>query len=355
MYYCNPRHTHAHVLIVHKAYRPVNNPWSHVGLGVNALHTVRVLRQMRIRADAIPAIEAADIAAALSSRPDVTHCVLEALWVSTPNLAKLMNDFPHVRFAVRCHSQVGFLQVEANAVKLFREQLLLQDGSLNLDMSGNNSRFCKWVRGAYRTRCVFLPNLYDLDRTDLQDDNVWTPGRTLKVSSFGAIRLQKNHSTAAAAAMLVARRLGVPLEFHINIERVEHGKGVLQMLRNMFSDLRWAKLVEVPWMTWAQFRHAVADMDLSLQLSATETFNITTADATAEGVPSVVSPAIEWLPSHWQANIDDPEDVARVAVNLLTDPHSSQDGFQALKRYNSSGKEQWYAYLDANDDGRGER
>jgi hypothetical protein len=74
-------------------------------------------------------------------------------------------------------------------------------------------------------------------------------------------------------------------------------------------------------------------MDLALQVSCTETFNLTAADAVAEGVPCVTSSAIEWTPRHWHADVDSVEDIARIGLALLRDPHAPGEGRRALERH----------------------
>jgi hypothetical protein len=116
----------------------------------------------------------------------------------------------------------------------------------------------------------------------------------------------------------------------------------------MFARVPWATLVESPWEPWASFRRTVAAMDLCMQTSFTETFNLATADATAEGVPVVVSSAIEWAPSHWMASVDDAADCARVGMALLSDPQSAEEGLKALKSYVERGTAIWLKYLSSN-------
>ena len=64
-------------------------------------------------------------------------------------------------------------------------------------------------------------------------------------------------------------------------------------------------------------------MHVLLQPSFTESFNVVTADGIAEGVPTVTSEAIDWVPSTWQADPDDAGDVACVAEYLLKSPKAS--------------------------------
>ncbi len=70
-----------------------------------------------------------------------------------------------------------------------------------------------------------------------------------------------------------------------------------------------------------------------------------TADGIAEGVPSVVSYAIDWAPQHWKATLDDCFDMARIGRQLLHDSHAKRDGMEALKKYIEDGLRAWKQYL----------
>jgi hypothetical protein len=347
MHYLNPDKQAARVLIFYRCFKASENPKCHVGLGVGALHSVRILRRHKIQSDAFGVWTVDDVRARLREQPQTTHAVIEAPWISADATQKLMSEFPGVHFLVRCHSQIGFLQVEAGAITILRDLLLLQDGAVNLTVAANNRRLKSWVERTYDGACLYLPNLYDLERVARKRDRPHDH-RLLRIASFGALRLLKNHTTAAAAAMMVARQRGSDLEFWVNVNREEHGKGVLDALRAMFRGLCWAKLVEQPWEDWAKFRRTVAHIDLGMQISMTETFNITTADAVAEGVPCVTTPAIEWVPAYWQVESDRVEDVARVAGHLLSSTDGAADGLCALKRYCEEATDRWLRYLDGN-------
>ena len=62
-----------------------------------------------------------------------------------------------------------------------------------------------------------------------------------------------------------------------------------------------------------------------------------TADGIAEGVPSVVSMAIDWAPEHWKADVDDVLDIARAGRQLLNDGRATADGWKALVGFNQHG------------------
>lgn len=339
------------VLIVYRNFAAQTsqpNPASHVGLGINALHTARMLRKAGIAVDVAGVWTPDDVRKQLAARPGVNHCLIEAPWIATTAMSQLLASFPHIKFVTRCHSQIGFLQVEAGAIKLFRDAAVLQDGSLNFHVAGNSGRFSRWFSQTYRHACAELPNLYDAERQmgghkSHQFRNV----HRVRIGSFGALRLMKNHTTAAAAALLIGRMNRLDVEFHISVNREEHGKGVLQSLRNMFAGLNWAKLVEVPWASWPEFRNLIGTMDLAIQLSHSETFNIVTADAVSEGVPSVVSDAIEWAPASWIAPVDDATRAAEVGTNLLHNAHSTQAGIAALNAHNTQAIGLWKGFLGA--------
>jgi glycosyltransferase involved in cell wall biosynthesis len=334
-----------HVLIVYRNFLArAENASSHIGLGVNAMHTARVLRKAGVLTDVAGVWTPEQLSTLLDGRPEITHVIIEAPWIPTAKMEAIAWRFPRVRFVLRCHSQIGFLQVEAGAVKLFLEAAKLQDGSLNFTVSGNSGRFCDFVEKTYHYDCLLLPNLYDTDRKNRRPPGFRNTNK-VRIGSFGAIRLLKNHATAAAAALIIARKKRLDLEFHLSVNREEHGKGVLQMIRNMFTGLNWATLVEVPWKPWPDFRNYIGTMDLCMQLSHTETFNIVSADAASEGVPSVVSEAIDWAPRDWVAAVDNAIDAAKVGEYLLCDSEQAAEGLRTLEAYQAAGKAAWLEFL----------
>lgn len=331
-----------HLAIFYRSFKELG--YNHVGLGVNASIGGRVLKRIGVIVD-VHGVRGVDrIAQVIHTSPGITHVMLEAPWLQTEEIYSLIGEFPRIEFSMRVHSQFGFLQVEAGAVRLLREQLHVQQLTSNFVVSGNSRRFCDAVRKAYGIECLYLPNLYDCVHAARRYRSVHT-GRLLKIASFGAIRILKLHTTAAAAALIAARARGCDLEFYINQGREENGKGVIQAIENLFQGLCWAKVIQVPWQPWPLFRSVISTMDACIQVSATETFNIVTADAACEGVPSVVSEAIEWVPENWKACADDPCDIAQTLNSLISNPHAGIEGAEALERYVNSGIPAWKCWL----------
>ena len=320
-----------------------NRNISHIGLGVAAINTAKVLRREGIKTDVWPILSAGDLRARLQTNP-VEHVIVSAPWIPTAALQSLANDFSNTRFAVNCHSNVGFLQADRNGVKLMREVMELELGTPNVHLAGNSRRFTNWVQSAFGAPCTYLPNLYWLHNHAARQ--LPFAGGTLRIGVFGATRPLKNLMSAAGAALEIARHLRVPLELWLSGGRAEGGgETVLAAVREMLSGLPAVTLVSNGWQSWPSFRKTIAHMHLLLQPSYTESFNMVTADGVAEGVPSVVSDAIDWAPSDWKANVDDVMDIARVGRRLLFDGRAASEGLSALESYIADGLSAYRQYF----------
>jgi hypothetical protein len=331
------------VILAYKNFA-ANRNISHIGLGVSALNTSKVLRSNDIPAEVWPIVSPADLSARLENA-GATHVVVSAPWIPTADLQRLVNHYPDVTFAVNCHSNVGFLQADSNGVKLFREAMELETGTFNFRAAGNSKKFCKWVTAAFGAPCTHLPNLYYLDPARRLTPPLWRGG-VLRIGAFGATRPLKNFMSAAGAALHIARDLKADLELWVSAGRTEGGGDtILRAARAMFAGLHHARLVENGWQSWPQFRQTVAHMHLLLQPSYTESFNMVTADGIAEGVPSVVTDAIDWVPRYWQAPGDDVCELSRVGRVLLAEPSAPADGLEALIQHNQTGLNAWMDFL----------
>ena len=322
------------------AYRNI----SHIGLGVAALNTAKVLQASGIPAEVWPILSATDLRERLRKTPR-QEVIISAPWIPALEMQALSNDFPQTHFAVTCHSNVGFLQADRNGVKVVRQLMDVEMATSNIHLAGNTRRFCRWINKAFGAPCAYLPNLYYLGSSIPRPRAPFTGG-TLRIGAFGATRPLKNLMSSAGAALEMARALRVPLEFWISAGRVEGGgDGVLAAVNEMLSGLPDVALKLNGWQTWPEFRRTVAYMHLLLQPSYTESFNMVTADGVAEGVASVVSKAIEWAPDDWKADVDDVPQIARVGRKLLFDAQAGHDGYQALQTYVADGVQAYKKYF----------
>jgi hypothetical protein len=329
------------IVIAYKNFA-ANRAISHIGLGVTALNIVTTLRSCGFAADVWPIVSATDLERRLHVSPP-THVVISAPWIQTADLMRICTTFPETRFAVNCHSNLGFLQADPNAMRLVREGLDMSRSHWNFNIAGNCSRLTRWVESAYGAPCLLLPNMYFLDNA-LPQSKRWHGG-VLRIGAFGATRALKNLLTAAGAALQISTALGAHLEFWISSGRNEGAGPVVDAVRQMMDGVHHAKLIENPWQPWPRFRATIRHMHLLLQPSYTESFNIVTADGVAEGVPSVVSSAIDWAPDSWKADVDDAGDIARTGIRLLHSRFAARRGMTALKRHNSRALAAWLDFI----------
>lgn len=311
----------------------------HHGLGVNAAHTAACLARLGLPAAPLPIAGTGELAAALDGGA-VRLAILQANAVPLPDLAALARGRPATAFVLRVHSNLAFLQSEPAAFGYLRG--VLDMGLPNLTAAAVSARLAGEVSELWGP-CIHLPNLYDLARASARQPS----GRDapLRAGDFGAPRLQKHVPVGAAAALLLARELDRDLEFFVNTKEEAAGSPVPAMLRAMFAGLGWAKLIEVPWGPPGPFRDLVATMDLHLQLSATETFNICCADAAACGVPSVVGECIDWMPAETHAPVDDARAAADVGLRLLADPAAGARCRAALEAHQARAVSTWRRWL----------
>jgi hypothetical protein len=293
----------------------------------------------------------------LVTQHDATHVVIEALWVVPAKFEILRRLHPAVRWVVRIHSEIPFLSQEGVAM----EWVLAYLGQRNVSLGVNSDRTRADLRqvaavaypGDQRLddRVVFMPNYYPM-----ADDDVPYALRgksTIDVGCFGAVRPLKNQLIQACAAVVFADRKGLGLRLHVNAGRVEQGGGsALKNIRALFAALPARfELVEHPWLSHDDFVALVRQMDLGLQVSFSESFNIVTADFVANGVPVVVSPEVRWLdPSNWARPTDMENIVATMdsVLRLKRFLGFMQLPQRRLARYNQASVDAWLDWLEAN-------
>ena len=99
------------ILVVYKNFA-ANPNISHIGLGVAAMNTAKTLRREGFAVDVLPIGNAAELRSRLNA--GVSHVVVSAPWIPTPDWQRNVGEPSDVRFAVNCPSNVGFLQADAS-------------------------------------------------------------------------------------------------------------------------------------------------------------------------------------------------------------------------------------------------
>lgn len=267
-----------------------------------------------------------------------THAIIEAFWVTPGKLQLLKHLHPHIHFIVRNHSEVPFLAMEGVAFTWICEYL-----KMGVEVTNVSARTVSDLKpivhqlGVHNNLLTYLPNIYRADFTPFHIKHI--PRHVIHVGCFGAIRPMKNHVEQALAAIDYGNKTNRQVYFHINATRVEgDGSQPLKNLRGLFQRLPNAELIEHGWMTKTEFHHLLHDkIDLLLQCSLTESFNIVAADAILTGVPVVASPEIKWLSSFHQC---DPLNVKSIVDQITKIFRSPTD----LKYYLRSQSKQLFDY-----------
>ncbi|MGO9086552.1 MAG: hypothetical protein ACLQBK_15090 [Candidatus Sulfotelmatobacter sp.] len=331
----------------------LNRNVSHIGLGVSAMQNQRALRSEGYLAEVRAMGSGQELmgllgedreTATLAHHVPITHVVISAPWIPTNDLALMAYKYPEVKFTVLSHSNVGFLQADPRAIALLREGADLERALPNFQIAANSRSLRNWWQAAYQTPMLLLPNMYPFEA--VRHKRAWCGG-TLRIGCFCAVRPYKNVLTAAAAALEVGVRLRASdLEFWISGGRNEGDGGTMvEAIHQMYVNVPRAKVVLNPWESWPQFLGTIGSMDLLIQPSYTETFNMVTADGIARGVPSVVGEAIAWAPRNWMAATDSASDLADRAVALLYDPSALDQGVEALTASNEAALREWKGFL----------
>jgi len=226
-------------------------------------------------------------------KPDVV--IIEALWVTSEKMKELIEirRYKNIKWVIRIHSDIGFLSAETLALQYVNDYIAL--GKDNLFISCNNYAFNRNLSKSMNWEYVYLPNIIDIKHHDHHSDY----SSYINIGCFGSLRILKNQCYQAMCAMEVADKLGKKLKFHITIDvgmnEQNNRYPVLRNLEELFKNSHH-ELVKHYWLENDEFQHLIRKMDLGLQLSYTESFNIVTADFVNQGVPIVVSDAIKWMP-----------------------------------------------------------
>jgi len=274
------------------------------GLVNSATFVARTMIQHGMDAKVIMVVDANDIDREVT-KYNPTHVLIEALWVTADKFNEILSLPRHQnrQWIVRIHSKAPFIANEGIAFPWLVEYKDLQEIYPNFHVSCNSKEFNNSLRKVLRNKPIYLPNIYNPDCYvhEFTEDQCHKQN-TINIGCFGSVRPMKNHLNQALAAIRFADEMGLHLKFHINSDRAEqNGDQTIKNLRALFSEVSH-ELVEHPWMDHRCFVKLVRTMDLGMQVSLTESFNIVAADFVFCGIPIVVSPEIDWMP--WFAKAD---------------------------------------------------
>lgn len=336
------------------------------GLQNSAQFVSNSLKLYGIDSECVLAIDGNDVDR-LVTQYDPTHVIIEALWVTPAKLTELLSIQRHSKrkWIVRLHSCIPFLANEGVAFDW------LSKYDRRIVIAPNVEELTKDLRDLNICNTDYLPNIYepthdgtmtlsaakkhkdpepeelevDFRKPHKDDGN----GVEIKIGCFGAIRPMKNHLTQAIAAIRFANIHRRPLEFHINGTRSEQrGDQVLKNLEDLFTSQPNHKLIEHPWLKHEDFLELVKTMDMGLQVSFTESFNIVSADFVFNRIPLIGSAAIPWLPTILCA---DPNSTDSIVRTMQMAWYGKWVGLcrlarLALDKSNQTAIETWLSFLE---------
>jgi len=256
-----------------------------------------------------------------------THVIVEALWVVPEKFTVLSKLHPNVTWIVRLHSDMPFMAGEGIALDWLGEYSKFS----NILIACNDPRMYShtieflnlkngWSDEEAARRVIYLPNYFP----EQFQDRVFTDNKdTVDIACFGAVRPLKNHLVQAIAALRFADKIGKKLRFHINGGRIEMKVDtVMSNLQGLFQHLYHQDhlLVKHEWAPREEFLTICDQMDIGMQVSFSETFNIVAADLISRGVPIVGSLEIPWAAPEFCCDPTDCDQMIETLNRSYRDP-----------------------------------
>lgn len=314
-------------------------PACYGGLYHSALFVVQMLRLAGVAAKLVQVCDNNDIDREVAAfRPDIV--VIEALWVVPEKFEVLSRLHPEVRWVVRLHSEIPFLAYEGIAMRWISDYVRHR----NVSVACNSHYATRDVESVVGDDAVhYLPNFYPAGTFRFK-----RPTRTWDIGCFGATRPLKNQLLQGLAAIEFARQTNHGLRFHINVRPEQGGDSVLKNLRALFQETGF-QLVEHGWAQREQFLAILSRTDIGMQVSFSETFDITAADTATLGIPLVTSKEVVWSAEESQADTTN----AASIVNRLKAVVGYRSGeivlenIARLRSYCNDSRAQWLKFCNA--------
>lgn len=276
--------------------------------------------------------------------------IIEALWVTGAKMKELIEirRYKHIKWVVRVHSDIGFLAAETQATKYINDYIELQKENLFISM--NNLTFNNHISEALEHNFIYLPNIITTkNRLFIRHKK---PKNHIDIGCFGSLRILKNQCYQALCAMDMADRLGKKLRFHITVDvGMNENNNRYPVLKNLEEIFRNSKhdLIKHDWLNHDEFEKLIRKMDIGMQLSYTESFNIVAADFINMNVPIVVSHAITWMPFICKTSTVEYEKTIKKLIFIYKIRKSwilNKWMKRNLLYYNTSSKIRWTTFID---------
>lgn len=357
----HPLPSHPRVLFILKLRETSSGPCSYSesypcmssGLLNSAKFVADLLHRLGIHVKLVQVVDANDIDREVHAYKP-THVVLEAVWVPPTKFQELIPLHPSVKWIVRVHSEIPFLANEGMAIRWLLDYIKYH----NVVIAPNSLRAVRdfrnivkashplWTKERVERKVAYLPNYYPLSNKICKKQK--KNNSFLDVGCFGAVRPMKNQLIQALAAVEVAKKLGKTLRFHMNGTRIEQGGETVTKNVQALMDNTGNTLVRNDWLDHKKFVELLETLDIGMQVSFSETFNLVSADMVAADLPMVVSPEIPWANYLSKVSPTSTNSIVEgmlLALNWKYKALIKKLNFKGLKEASREAKHIWFRYL----------
>jgi len=285
-----------------------------------------------------------------------TDVFIEALWVVPDKFKILSKLHPNVKWHIRLHSKTPFIATESITFNWLNQYMNLKYDGIDIELTANSQEFCNNLRQVYNHHIAYSPNIYyPSDKIGCNVPNIRLSHDEIHIGIFGALRPLKNHLQQTIWAIEFAKQINKKPVVHINVSEHEKNSSVqsignvLTNLRNLFESPGCVgRLVEHPWYPHEDFLGLVKQMDLGMQVSFSETFNITAADFVKVNIPIVVSSEIPFINPLCKINTNSSEEALNAMKIATTFANFGLNKINRmlLNKWNEKALKQWNRILN---------
>jgi hypothetical protein len=268
--------------------------------------------------------------------------IIEALWVSAEKMKELieLTRYKNIKWIIRIHSDIGFLSSETFATKYINDYISLH--KKNLIIGINNKNFMENYGHVLNYKFVYLPNVIKTNEKNIEYENI--KNEYINIGCFGALRILKNQCFQAICAIKAADILNKKLKFYITLDTKN---SIYFNLKEIFKNSKH-ELIVYDWQTHDEFQKLIQKMDLGLQLSFTESFNIVAADFVNNNKLILVGDSITWMPNILKTSTINYNHVINKIVFIYIFRNLKILKLYAkykLNKYNNKAKKEWLKFL----------
>ena len=322
------------------------------GLYNSALFISNFIDQSICPSSVVTCIDANDIDREVINY-DASHIFIEALWVTPIKLKEIMSLPRHKnrKWIIRLHSCPTFIANEGIAMPWLSEYSQLFSKNNCFFVAPNSEEFQIDLNNIFQFQTLFLPNVYPIrEYPNLISRPIIGTRNTINIGCFGAIRPMKNQLTQAIAAIEFANEVGISLKFYINSDRIEqNGNPTYKNIKALFSTVKKHSLIENPWVNHAEFIDSINNMDIGMQCSLNESFNIVSADFINQSIPIITSPEVKFITKRYCAIPTSTESIKEKLILIFDELKNGITHYfgnnSLLQSYNNISKNLWTKFL----------